>query len=429
VGGIAQPFDAFLTLRGLKTLAVRIDRQQDNTAEVVAFLQGHPAVGTILWPGLRTHPGYELHARQARGPGSLLAFHLNDGWDLKTLLDSLELIVSGASLGSVESLISSPRHGSHHSFSEEQLAAAGIAENLVRLSVGIESPADLIRDLEQAFVKARARRARRGQQARQTVLPLRPHQPPPLRKGLTMLFDIEKVFSRIPGILGYLPVTMELVLVSTALSLVFGFLIAVVRQRRIPIVHQICGFYVSFSRGTPAIVQLYLFFYGLPLIFTLINRQYDMSLPTVAPSLLTAIIAFTFGEAGYSSETIRASLGSVERGQMEAALSIGMSQRQAYSRIVIPEALVVALPPLGNALIGSIKNTSLAFTCAVVEMTAGAKLLASHDYRFFESYVSLAIIYWILILITSKLLEMAEKRLKRDERDAPTDAVEAAQAA
>lgn len=231
-----------------------------------------------------------------------------------------------------------------------------------------------------------------------------------------MIFDVSKVFSRIPAILGYLPVTMELVVVSTIFSLIFGFLIAVVKIRRIPALRHLAAFYVSFSRGTPAIVQLYLFFYGIPLIFTLINRQYGLSLPTAAPSMLTAMIAFTFSEASYSSETIRAALGSVERGQMEAALSIGMTQKQAYIRIILPEALVFALPPFGNAFIGQIKNTSLAFTCAVVEMTAGAKLLASHDYRFFESYVSLAIIYWILIIITSRLLLTAEKKLKCDER-------------
>jgi polar amino acid transport system permease protein len=236
-----------------------------------------------------------------------------------------------------------------------------------------------------------------------------------------MIFDVGKVFSRIPGILGYLPVTMELVVVSTAFSLLFGFLIAIVKIRRIPVLRQITAFYVSFSRGTPAIVQLYLFFYGIPLIFTLINREYGTTLPTVAPSMLTALVAFTFSEASYSSETIRAALGSVDRGQMEAALSIGMTQKQAYLRIILPEALVFALPPFGNAFIGQIKNTSLAFTCAVVEMTAGARLLASRDYRFFESYVSLAIIYWILIIITSKLLEIAEKKLKRDERITPDD--------
>ena len=236
-----------------------------------------------------------------------------------------------------------------------------------------------------------------------------------------MIFDVGKVFSRIPAILRYLPVTMELVVVSTIFSLIFGFLIAVVKIRRVPVLRQLAAFYVSFSRGTPAIVQLYLFFYGFPLIFTLINRQYGTSLPTVAPSMLTALVAFTFSEASYSSETIRAALGSVDRGQMEAALSIGMTQRQAYLRIILPEALVFALPPFGNAFIGQIKNTSLAFTCAIVEMTAGAKLLASHDYRFFESYVSLAIIYWILIIITSRLLTLAEKKLKCDERIIPHD--------
>lgn len=231
------------------------------------------------------------------------------------------------------------------------------------------------------------------------------------------LFDLQLVFQRIPAILSYLPVTLQLVLCSTALSLIVGSLVALVKINRIPVLRQICAFYVSFARGTPSIVQLYLIFYGMPMALRAMNMYWGTSFSTTAPSMLCAVIAFTFNEGAYASENIRAALESVDRGQREAALSIGMTPVQAFFRITLPEALVVALPPLGNSFIGSIKNTSLAFTCAVVEMTAGAKLLASRDYRYFEMYVSLALIYWAITFAVSRALTWAERRLRCDEKE------------
>ncbi len=226
------------------------------------------------------------------------------------------------------------------------------------------------------------------------------------------------MFTRIPAILRYLPVTLQLVLLSTLFSLIVGAAVAVVKINRVPVLRQIGAFYVSFARGTPSIVQLYLIFYGLPMALRAMNTYWGTQFSTTAPSMVCAVIAFTFNEGAYASENIRAALASVDRGQREAALSIGMTPAQAFFRIILPEALVVALPPLGNSFIGSIKNTSLAFTCAVVEMTAGARLLASRDYRYFEMYVSLALIYWVITFAGSRLLALAEKKLRCDEREA-----------
>lgn len=236
------------------------------------------------------------------------------------------------------------------------------------------------------------------------------------------LFDVQLVFTRIPAILRYLPVTLQLVLLSTLFSLIVGSVAALIKINRVPVLRQITAFYVSFARGTPSIVQLYLIFYGVPMVLRAVNLNFGTNFSTTAPSMLCAVIAFTFNEGAYASENIRAALESVDRGQREAALSIGMTPAQAFFRIVLPEALVVALPPLGNSFIGSIKNTSLAFTCAVVEMTAGARLLASHDYRYFEMYVSLALIYWVITFVTARALAWAERKLRCDEREVSADA-------
>ena len=234
---------------------------------------------------------------------------------------------------------------------------------------------------------------------------------------MAKLFDFQLVFTRMPAILSYLPVTLELVLLSTLFSLIIGAIVALIKINRVPVLRQIAAFYVSFARGTPSIVQLYLIFYGFPMMLQAMNLYWGTHFNTAAPSMVCAVIAFTFNEGAYASENIRAALESVDRGQREAALSIGMTPLQAFFRIILPEALVVALPPLGNSFIGSIKNTSLAFTCAVVEMTAGAKLLASRDYRYFEMYVSLALIYWAITFVVARLLTLAERRLRCDERE------------
>ncbi|KJB89379.1 amino acid ABC transporter permease, partial [Paenibacillus sp. E194] len=123
----------------------------------------------------------------------------------------------------------------------------------------------------------------------------------------------------------------------------------------------------------------------------------------------------------YNSESIRAAIQSVDKGGIEAGYSMGMTTTQVLRRIILPEALVVALPTLGNSLIGLIKGTSLAFVCSVVEMTAAGKLMASRNFRFFEVYVSLAIIYWLVTIVLERLIARWEKRLKVNERRVAAD--------
>jgi polar amino acid transport system permease protein len=237
---------------------------------------------------------------------------------------------------------------------------------------------------------------------------------------LGKLFDFTLVFTQIPRVLKYLPITMEIALVSFAGSLVIGFLVAIVKIKKIRFIAPIAGFYVAFTRGTPVLVQLYLTYYGIPMILTAINRAYGthFNVNGIAP-IVFALLALSLNEAAYSSESIRAAIESVDKGQMEAAFSIGMTTPQALRRIILPEALVVALPSLGNSLIGLIKGTSLVFVTAVVEMTAAGRLLASRNFRYFEMYITLAIVYFLVTTIVSRLLSWSEKRLRCNEREVP----------
>jgi polar amino acid transport system permease protein len=237
---------------------------------------------------------------------------------------------------------------------------------------------------------------------------------------LGKVFDFTLVFTQIPRVLKYLPITMEIALVSFAGSVVIGFLVAIVKIKKIRVIAPIAHFYVEFTRGTPVLVQLYLTYYGIPIALMAINQAYGthFNVNGIAP-IVFALIALSLNEAAYSSESIRAAIESVDKGQMEAALSIGMTTPQALRRIILPEALVVALPSLGNSLIGLIKGTSLVFVTAVVEMTAAGRLLASRNFRYFEMYISLAIIYFLITSVVSHLLRRVEKRLRCNEREVP----------
>jgi polar amino acid transport system permease protein len=235
---------------------------------------------------------------------------------------------------------------------------------------------------------------------------------------MVSLFDWRLVFTNIPKLLEYLPTTLEVAFASYFISLIIGLLVALAKEKKPKVVYQIVCFYVSFTRGTPVLVQLYATYFGIPMILNVINYQFGTSFSvSFIPNIAFALFALSLNDAAYSSEYIRAALESVDKGQREAARSIGMSSWQTLTRIIIPEALVVALPSLGNSLITLIKSTSLVFACAVMDITAGGRLIAGRNYRYFEMYISLAIVYWIITFVFSKVFKFFEKKLKCDERE------------
>lgn len=148
-GGVPGPFDAYLTMRGLKTLELRMQKHSDNAAKVAEFLTEHRAVSQVLYPGLPSHAGHDVAARQMRGFGGMVSVRMTDGPDAaRKLCSRTEIFILAESLGGVESLIEHPGAMTHASTAGSQLE---VPDDLVRLSVGIEDPADLIADLEQAL--------------------------------------------------------------------------------------------------------------------------------------------------------------------------------------------------------------------------------------------------------------------------------------
>lgn len=152
VGAIAGPFDSFLALRGLKTLALRMQRHCENAQEIARWLETHPNVDHVLYPGLGSHPQHELAVRQMPGFGGMITFFINGGLQAaRRFLERCQLFALAESLGGVESLIEHPGIMTHASVPPETRAALGISDSLIRLSVGVEDAADLINDLNHAF--------------------------------------------------------------------------------------------------------------------------------------------------------------------------------------------------------------------------------------------------------------------------------------
>jgi cystathionine gamma-lyase len=152
LGAVLSPFDSYLTLRGIKTLALRMERHQQNALEVARYLEKHPHVTHVLYPGLESHPQYSLSQLQTNGSGGVLSFEIKGVIaDAEQFLEKLRLFALAESLGGVESLIELPSVMTHASIDEKVRRQVGITDTLIRVSVGIEDTNDLIADLEQAF--------------------------------------------------------------------------------------------------------------------------------------------------------------------------------------------------------------------------------------------------------------------------------------
>ncbi len=156
IGGVIDPFNSFLVHRGLKTLSLRMRKHCENAIKIAEFLERHPLIKSVSYPGLKSHPQYELGQRQHKGPGGMITFELDGGLEAgRVMMNSVKLCQLAVSLGGVESLIQHPASMTHFSMGKDARLAAGISDGLVRLSVGIENVNDIINDLKNALDKVK----------------------------------------------------------------------------------------------------------------------------------------------------------------------------------------------------------------------------------------------------------------------------------
>ncbi len=195
--------------------------------------------------------------------------------------------------------------------------------------------------------------------------------------------------------------TIPLSLASFAIGLVIALAMALLRLSRNVVLSGVARFYISIIRGTPLLVQLFVIFYGLP------------SLGLTIDPFPAAVIAFSLNVGGYAAEVIRAAILSVPRGQWEAAHTVGLSPRKTLTRIILPQAARVSVPPLSNTFISLVKDSSLASLILVTELFRQAQAIAAFSYEFMAVYLEAALIYWLFCLVLSFGQNALEKRLDR----------------
>ncbi|KZY50815.1 amino acid ABC transporter permease [Sulfitobacter sp. KE29] len=211
--------------------------------------------------------------------------------------------------------------------------------------------------------------------------------------------DLDYMLGLVPVILGYVPLTLFMAVAGMVFALILASLLAVERVVKVPVLDWFVIVFISFFRGTPLLVQLFLFYFGLPQV---------LSFLTNISGVTAAIMGLTLHFAAYMAESIRAAIMGVDRSQWEGAQSIGMTQGQMMWRIILPQAARIAAPTLVNYFIDMIKGTSLAFTLGVTEMMGAAQKEAAGSFLYFEAYLVVAMIYWVIV----EALSQVQKRLE-----------------
>ncbi|ELI8291613.1 TPA: cystine ABC transporter permease [Yersinia enterocolitica] len=217
--------------------------------------------------------------------------------------------------------------------------------------------------------------------------------------------SIQLVLDSAPFLLKGAWFTLQLSLGGMFFGLALGFMLAMMRLSRFLPLSLLSRFYVSIFRGTPLIAQLFMIYYGLP--------QFGIELDPMP----AALIGLSLNTAAYTSETLRAAISSIEKGQWEAAASIGMTSWQTLYRVILPQAGRTALPPLGNSFIGLVKDTSLAATIQVPELFRQAQLVTSRTLEVFTMYLAASLIYWIMATLLSALQNRLEAHVNRQDQE------------
>lgn len=194
--------------------------------------------------------------------------------------------------------------------------------------------------------------------------------------------------------------TIPLTILSFLLGVVLAFIIAIIQYKNVKVLNTICRFYIWIFRGTPLLVQLFIVFYGLP------------NIGIVLPPFTAAVIVFSLNEAAYAAESIRAALISIDKGQLEAALMVGLTYKQSIQRIIIPQALRTVFPVLFNEVISMVKDTSLAANITVAEMFMTTQRIVARTYEPLILYIEVGILYLIFSTILAYIQRKGEIKLR-----------------
>nr|WP_073293883.1 amino acid ABC transporter permease [Parolsenella massiliensis] len=228
------------------------------------------------------------------------------------------------------------------------------------------------------------------------------------------MIDWAFIAEAFPQVLASVPLTLLLVFVSIPIGWVLGILIALVKNAKVPVLYQIAVVFVSFMRSVPMVVILFVAYYSVPLIIQSYTSSIGISVDVNAvPPAAYAICAFVLDQAAYSSEVFRSAILAVDKGQIEAAQSVGMTKPVAYVRIVLPQAITSALPNLNGLFVGLVQGTSLAYFVGVYEVMATSNLLATSSYAYIEAYLMATVVYEVLSFVFNRIFRVIEHRASR----------------
>jgi L-cystine transport system permease protein len=218
-------------------------------------------------------------------------------------------------------------------------------------------------------------------------------------------FRWENALYFLPKVISALPVTLGIVLVATASGLVLGLATALFQVERVPVARRVCRLYVSFIRGTPIIIQMFIVYYGLP--FLLLKTGIDI---TRAGKIWFVYIAYGVNSGAYFSEIFRSAVLAVPKSQWDAAAAFGLTKAQTYRRLILPQSVLIAIPAFGTMMTGLLQDTSLAFTIGILDVIGRVRALGALTSRILEGYVVAAAVFVALSLALEKFFGFIEKR-------------------
>lgn len=236
--------------------------------------------------------------------------------------------------------------------------------------------------------------------------------------AVLLRFDVGFMYGRLGFIIGGIRFTLLVSAGGITLAIILALFGALGRLAKNPIANGISGFYVSFIRGTPLLVQVYMWYLGLPQIgqqleeLGLTGAQKLLTLPAIPAGILALGVCY----GAYMTETFRAGIQSISKGQTEAAYSVGMRPGQTMRRIILPQALRVVIPPIGNDFVAMLKDSSLVMVMGVWEVTYRATKMGRRYFRSLETLAVAAIIYWIMCIVLQALQARLEAHMGRGER-------------
>lgn len=213
-------------------------------------------------------------------------------------------------------------------------------------------------------------------------------------------------------LINYIPVTLGLAAISMLFASMLGFCVMLVRLKKIPVLCHIADLYVLLGRALPTMIMLYIVFFALPIALMAFADATGttIDLKHISPAIF-AIIGLTLHTGAYLTETFRSAVQSIDPGQMEAALSVGMTWGQGFRRIIFWQAAVFALPLMANQFLNLIKGTAIAFMITVIELFGASNVLSAENNRYLEVYTVVALLYWGMSIVFERLFLTLENKL------------------